>query len=232
MPARAFPRGRVAQSSFSDRGTVMRRQHRQHRASRASSVSTVSGIEPLEGRLLMAIIAVLNTSDTGAGSLRAAVNAAVDGDVIQLDAAANGEVSLASELFINKDLTIHGLGTAVTTLSGGGQGRVFNIAAGADVHIDSLTVMNGGNVADGGGIANAGSLTLALVDVTGNQATNRGGGIYNTGVLTMTACSVAGNAVIAPLSSGAAGGGGLASGVDAGAVSITDSTFADNAVAF
>ena len=63
----------------------------------------------------MAVIAVLNTSDNGAGSLRAAINAAMDGDTIQFDANASGEIDLAAELFINKNLTIHGLGTAATT---------------------------------------------------------------------------------------------------------------------
>src|SRR3954470_6197823 len=142
----------------------MRRHNRATRGTRATTV------EPLEGRLLMAIVAVLNTSDSGAGSLRSAIDAAGDGDTIQFDATANGEIDLSSELFINKNITIHGLGTAVTTLNGLGQKRIFNTAAGADVHIDSLTIMNGGTVASGGGISNAGTLALTLVDVTGNQA--------------------------------------------------------------
>jgi len=199
---------------------------RQRRATRATTV------EPLENRLLMAIVAVLNTSDSGAGSLRSAIDAAGDGDVIQFDAAANGEIDLSSELFINKNITIHGLGTAVTTLNGLGQNRVFAIAPGANVNIDSLTVMNGGSVASGGGISNAGALALTLVDVTGNQAASAGGGIFNAGSLTLTTCTIAGNSVVATLDSASAIGGGLASESAGGTVTINDSTFADNAVAF
>ena len=151
--------------------------------------------------------------------------------MIQFDEAAFGEIALGSELVIGNDITIHGLGAAATTLSGGGQNRVFNIAAGADVSIDSLTIMNGGNVADGGGIFSAGNLTLTLVDVTGNIAAQRGGGIFSAGSLALTACTVAGNSVIATLDAPTATGGGLASDSDGGTIAITDSTFADNAVA-
>jgi hypothetical protein len=224
MPARRVRAGSKKGRS-SDRGFIMRRPFRATRVCRATTV------EPLEGRLLMAIVAVLNTSDSGAGSLRAAINAAVDGDVIQFDAGASGEIGLTSELFIDKTLTIHGLGTTATRLSGLGQNRVFNIAAGASVDIDSLTVMNGGGVANGGGISNAGSLSLTLVDVTGNQASSSGGGIYNAGSLTLTACTVAGNSVVATLDAPTAAGGGVASDSAGGVVTITDSTFADNAVA-
>ncbi|MEA2735579.1 MAG: hypothetical protein QOE14_2030, partial [Humisphaera sp.] len=193
----------------------------------------VSRVEPLESRLLMAIIAVLNTADSGAGSLRSAIDAAVDGDTIQFDAAASGEIDLASELFVNKNITIHGLGTAATTLSGGGQNRVFNIAAGANVAIESLSIMNGGNVGDGGGINNAGNLTLSLVDITGNQANSSGGGIYNynAGSIAMNSCTVAGNVVLSFVGKTATGGG-LASASTGGTIAITDSTFADNAVAY
>ena len=184
----------------------------------------------------MATFQVLNTADTGAGSLRAAIAAAADGDTITFDPAAAGEIALASELLITADLTITGLGAATTTLSGGGRNRVLSVAPGADVTVSALAVVNGGGVDFGGGIANAGRLTLAHVDVTGNVAAARGGGIYNPGDLALDACTVAGNAVTAPLAAGSAAGGGLASDTGAAAaaatVAIANSTFADNAVAF
>src|SRR2546423_4098613 len=46
---------------------------RSHRAARRTGKPGPLG-EPLEGRLLMAVFAVTNTNDTGAGSLRAAVD--------------------------------------------------------------------------------------------------------------------------------------------------------------
>ena len=180
----------------------------------------------------MAVHAVLNTADSGPGSLRAAVAAAADGDVVQFADPAFGEIALASELTIDKDLTIHGLGAAATTLGGGGQHRVLTIAAGADVSIDSLTITGGGNVANGGGIANAGTLALNAVDVTNNLATARGGGIYNNGSLTLINCNVANNAVTASLDLASGAGGGIDSDVDASSLTISDSTIAENSVAF
>ena len=198
----------------------MRRTHR------------ATAVESLEGRLLMAVHAVLNTADSGPGSLRDAIAAAADGDVVQFAESAFGDVTLAAELTIDKNLTIHGLGSTATTLrAAAGSHRVLSIAAGATVSIDSLAITGGGNVAYGGGIHNAGSLALTLVDVTNNTATARGGGIYNAGALTLTSCTVANNAVIAPLDAPTASGGGIDSDVGASSVTITDSTLAENTVA-
>src|SRR5260221_13607452 len=47
--------------------------NRSHRTARRPG-KHVPLVEPLEGRLLMAVFAVTNTNDTGAGSLRAAID--------------------------------------------------------------------------------------------------------------------------------------------------------------
>ena len=59
-----------------------------------------------------ATLIVTTTADSGAGSLRAAIAAASNGDTIQFDAALNGQsIMLTSgELAIDKNITIDGPG--------------------------------------------------------------------------------------------------------------------------
>ncbi|MEL7036711.1 MAG: hypothetical protein AAFO04_13980 [Cyanobacteria bacterium J06592_8] len=58
----------------------------------------------------MANITVINTNDSGSGSLRDAIATAMAGDTIVFDnSLANSTISLSSgELVINKNLTING----------------------------------------------------------------------------------------------------------------------------
>ena len=60
------------------------------------------------GTGMAATLTVLNTNDSGAGSLRAAIAAAASGDTINF--AVTGMITLASELAIDKNLTIQGPG--------------------------------------------------------------------------------------------------------------------------
>ena len=64
------------------------------------------------GAIGAATLLVTTTADNGAGSLRAGVAAAADGDNIQFDAALNGQtISLTGgELVIDKNITINGPG--------------------------------------------------------------------------------------------------------------------------
>ncbi len=92
---------------------------------------------------------------------------------------------LGTELLIDSNVTIVGVGGAEATIQAPTDSRVISVAAGATVTI-SATYITGGNLetGDGGGIHNAGTLTLEDITVTGNLA-KRGGGIYNanTGIL-------------------------------------------------
>ena len=65
-----------------------------------------------------ATLIVINTNDSGPGSLRDTLAAANDGDMIQFDAALNGQtVTLtSSELVIDKNITISGPGTSLLTV--------------------------------------------------------------------------------------------------------------------
>ncbi|MBN2007025.1 MAG: hypothetical protein JXA21_26985 [Anaerolineae bacterium] len=103
---------------------------------------------------------------------------------------------LGSELVITKTLTIDGSALAEhVKISGGGAVRGFNVAAGANVTMNHLDVINGkvSNGNSGGGIYNQGTLTLTASTISGNIASGYGGGIYNQGTLTLTASTISGN---------------------------------------
>ena len=111
-------------------------------------------------------ITVANTNDSGAGSLRAALAEAAPGETIILPA---GEYTLASELSIDKSVTIDGAGASTTTVQAGGAFRVLNMdAAGEDVKIAGLTIRGGEaqpssvDGAEGGGVLDEGIDLRAL----------------------------------------------------------------------
>jgi hypothetical protein len=114
-------------------------------ASKASLSRPV--IERLEARIAPATFLVTTLSDSGAGSLRAAIdaaNAALGADII--DFKDGGEVLLLSSLpTITDALTIKGLGSAKTTIDGNDAHRILNIASTAriNVSISGVTLENG-----------------------------------------------------------------------------------------
>ncbi|HEU4599162.1 MAG TPA: choice-of-anchor Q domain-containing protein, partial [Solirubrobacterales bacterium] len=149
---------------------------------------------------------VTNTSDSGEGSLRAAI-AAANGhsgeDGVQIEV--SGTIALATELpSIQEDLGIVGPGADNLTVrrsSSAAPFRIFEFLAAADGSLTGLTVADG-IAATGGGISNeSGSLTLTRVAVVGNEATQAflssvlpdGGGIYSLGPLTLSESVVSGN---------------------------------------
>ncbi|MES2923950.1 MAG: choice-of-anchor Q domain-containing protein [Verrucomicrobiota bacterium] len=134
---------------------------------------------------------VSNLNDSGPGSLREQVAAAVSGDTI--DFGVTGIITLSSgEISIAKNLTISGpQGTPGITVSGNGTSRVFNIGGGS-VSLSRLTLSGGNGGGTGGAIYNSGALTLSYSTISGSSATN-GAGIYNTGSATVDSCTLSGN---------------------------------------
>src|SRR5713226_4247081 len=116
-------------------------------------------------RVSAATITVMNTNDSGAGSLRQAIIDAGAGDTI--DFSVTGTITLTTgELLINKNLTITGPGVASLSVSGNNASRVFKIASGVTVMISGLTISDG-SATDGGGILNFGTLTLTNIVLSG-----------------------------------------------------------------
>jgi predicted outer membrane repeat protein len=129
---------------------------------------------------------VTNTADSGAGSLRQALdeaNSNAGADIIVFDAGSAGTITLTTgQLDISDDVTITGLGAADSIISGNNNSRIFYIYNYDDpltVSISGLT-MTDGAAGTGGAIANWGNdLTLSSVVLTGNEAIDTGGAIHS-----------------------------------------------------
>jgi parallel beta-helix repeat protein len=159
---------------------------------------------------------VSNNNDSGAGSLRAAIetaNATPTSDYISFASNVTGSIDLLTQLPPLSDLTINGPGANVLSVrrsnaTGTPDFRIFTIPNGNTVTIRGLTVTNGAaNLA--GGILNEGNLTLNNVAVTGNTGNGdpneiKAGGIYNRNILTASNITISGNQTL--LSAGDAGG--------------------------
>jgi len=152
---------------------------------------------------------VTNTADAGAGSLRAAIAAANDGDTIQFDAALNGQSILltSGELVIDTNITIDGPGAdQLTVTKSSGTLRIFHVLLGHGVTIEGLTIDGKGTVGAGlwidhasvtldgcvvqgclgsGGVLCSASFNddsyviVANSTIRNNQADTAGGGIHN-----------------------------------------------------
>ena len=142
-----------------------------------------------------ATVVVINTSDSGAGSLRQAIIDVCPGGTITFDPVVTS-IPLASQLEINKSLSITGPGASALTVSGNNVTNIFVVDTGNTVTISGMTISNGKSVGVAGpGVRNDGTLTLDKVVVTGNTATvaTDGGGIYNQGALTITNSTISNN---------------------------------------
>jgi predicted outer membrane repeat protein len=130
---------------------------------------------------------VTNTADSGAGSLRQALddaNSNAGADIIVFDAGSAGTITLTTgQLDISDDVTITGLGAADSIISGNNNSRIFYIYNYNDpltVSISGLTMTDGASANYGGAIANWGNdLTLSSVVLTGNETTGTGGAIHS-----------------------------------------------------
>lgn len=181
----------------------------------------VMGLEALEDRIALSTITVLNTRDSGPGSLRQSILAANNApgpDTIVFAKSVHKITLTGGELQIADDLKIVGPGAKKLAVSGNDASRVFAIQAGSSAEIGGLTVTRGRADGDspaipstGGGILNQGSLTLDDVVVSDNRAVGDPDAIVSVNAV----FNIAGGAV----------GGGLAS---FGPLTVTDSTFKDN----
>ncbi len=164
-----------------------------------------------------AAVTVTSTADSGADSLREAIDRVCDGGTITFGG--DTLIGLNSPLGIAKSMTIDG-GSSAVTLSGGGTTRIFDVTAGS-VTFAHLTIANG-KAGDGGGISNTAAVTVQNSTLTGNTATVGGGAIVNTGTLIVQNSTFTGNS--------AGYGGGINNGSTAGTgtATVQNSTFFNN----
>ena len=189
-----------------------------------------------------ATFTVSNTHDSGAGSLRTAIEKANDEttnpgkDSIKITA--TGSIGLESELpTLTSDMAIVGPGASsltVTRAFGAPDFGIFTVEFATD-SISRLSVKKGsktGPAAYGGGIDNAGGvLTLKSVVIAKNSAVSTdsggsafGGGIYSSGTLTVKTSRITNNQV-GGTSGGVFDGGGIES---QGTLHLTRSTVDGN----
>jgi len=188
-----------------------------------------------------ATITVMNTNDSGAGSLRAALASAANGDTIDATGMSGAILLTSGELFVDKSVTINGPGAANLAVDGNHSDRVFQVANPVTVTISGLTITNGSVVSSdvGGGIYNAGSnsgsatLTINSSTLSGNSAGIGGGGIYNDGIFGSATLTISNSALSGNSASVGVGGGIFNDGRDGSAMlTISNSTLSGNSAGF
>ena len=143
-------------------------------------------------------VVVQNGNDSGAGSLRKAIEEVDPGGTIVIPASV-GEISLTSgQLEIFNSLTIEGAGPGQTTISAGRHSRVIIIKGSPTVTIEGVQIAEGKLDFPGQGVAGAGidqtggNVTVAnsLIDEneieTGSTGFPYGAGIASSGATSLT----------------------------------------------
>ncbi|MEK1904575.1 MAG: choice-of-anchor Q domain-containing protein [Pseudomonas sp.] len=151
----------------------------------------------------------------------------VDGDVYDEDQNLNGDLDVLSG-----SLTLLGVGRQNTIIDAGGIDRLFEVAAGAVLNVNDLTLRNGFTSTDGAGIENRGQVVVYRSLLAGNRiwylwnGIHRGGAIYNEGTLEVYDSVFDGNS-IGVFDLGLALGGAV---FNAGRLSVRDTVFRSNVV--
>ncbi len=186
---------------------------------------------------------VTNTSDSGPGSLRAAIASTPSGGTVDFASGVSGTITLTSGvLSISQSVDIAGPGAGTLTIDGNHNTTVFDIAPMAtnqNVTISGLTITGGSATTNGGGILTNSDVSLLTLNgdaITGNQvaltSTTAGGGagVYvDGGGLIVSASTITGNGATLSGSGGAAnGGGGLYD--NGGDIEISASNVSNNTV--
>lgn len=176
---------------------------------------------------------VLNTNDSGPGSLRQSIvdaNTNAGADIIIFNAGVIGTITLVTALpDITGALTITGPGANVLSVSGNNNSRVFLITGGVTVNINNLTITGGNVASNGGGIYVDGSILNLNNSVVSNNTANAGAGLcilpnILIGSATITNSTISGNTATTV-------GGGIFTGSDGFScvtLTITNSTISGN----
>lgn len=144
---------------------------------------------PVHGLLFLVLIfsaptwagVVTTTADTGAGSLRDVLAAAVSGDTITFTLPVPSTITLTGgELPITTSVTISGPGADALSIVNAG-GRVFNLDTSGKTVLISGMHLSGQNPSGNGGaiINNGGALTLQYVLIDNSSTTGEGGAVEN-----------------------------------------------------
>jgi hypothetical protein len=143
---------------------------------------------------------VLNTNDTGAGSLRNAVAGTAPGGFVTFAANLSGQtITLTSgQIALNNSVNIDASALASgISINGNASDRIFAVDVSANVVLNALTLTNAyeGSGNWGGAIVNNGTLALNNCTLAGNSVdgSSAGGAIQNDGQLTLSGCALFAN---------------------------------------
>lgn len=152
--------------------------------------------------------AVVNTNDSGKGSLRQAVlnantlagaNTITFEEAVFTDNVADTITLTGGELDLTSEITVAGPGAELLTVSAGGTSRILDITGGG-LLLEGVTLSSGNGAGDrssgqGGAVFHDGNLTLINSVVSDNAASSTGGGIRTTGtaLLTVVNSTLSGN---------------------------------------
>jgi hypothetical protein len=212
---------------FGDQQAVLERRWREYAATRPAATRPA------------ATVVVTNCDDSGAGSLRDAVENAVTGDVIDLTSLSCSAITLSTGLVSTVDLlTLTGPGAGALAIDGNNAVRVIEQQGYDMLTIEGLTIRNGsytyngpdiyGGLAPGACVLARGSVTLtdsALEHCSASGWSVFGGAINSGGALFMTGSSITGTVATAnatEISATVYGGAAYAK-----AAYLTNSTIAD-----
>jgi predicted outer membrane repeat protein len=195
---------------------------------------------------------VINTDDSGSGSLRWAIGAVHSGGTITFSLSYPATITLTSgNLNLSKNVTIDGPGASNLTISGGNTRQIFHVNGGYTLNLDDVTLTqgvssNGGAIWNYNGTVNISNCTLSN-NGTGDSVTcSSGGAIRNegNGTVTIDSSTFANNSCVNGgaiqnygtlsidnstfESNSATSGAGIYSGGSSADLDITDSTFHDN----
>jgi hypothetical protein len=212
----------------------------------------------MSGLARATLFTVINTNDTGTGSLRDAINSANLAPTVAntINFSVSGTITLGSTLptIVNTSpgsLTIDGSGRSIT-VDGASLYQIFSVNFQATLNLRFLTLAHGVVVAneqgvgEGGAILNnGGTLTVTNCELLDNQATGsaasgsgtglpgRGGAIWNDGPLTVTDSTFSGNQATGGAGASTGVGGGIGEGgaiFNDGDMTVSNSMFSANQV--
>lgn len=174
---------------------------------------------------------VTNANDAGAGSLRACLAQAADGDVVTIGAEIGSPILITTgALNIDAGVSIVGAGSGVSIIDGSGNGnnRIITLDAsvtGKSVSISGVTIQGGNLSAEGSAILiDRNYLSLSDCVLQDNRSNGaHGGAVMVAGAdssLSVQSCQFLNNSV-----QGAGNGGAIYSN---GSLFVSDSTFAGN----
>ena len=171
-----------------------------------------------------------NCDDDGAGSLRAVVGAAIDGDTIDLSALTCSTITLTSgAIMVDVDnLTFAGPTDSALLIDGHYNASVIDHSGTGTLIVEHLTLSHGyayieGN-RKGGGISSSGNVTLDHATISHNLARYQGAGVGANGIVTINDSTVSDNFTTSSPDNRNLGGGVMAG----SSLTVNNSTITNN----